>query len=405
MHSRSLLTFFLSTLFVSTLLAGDSRIALVTINSPALGITKEFNIYLGTVEVSDTTGVFEIDNPRVEIPAAQITHVAGSAGAIVTPHVVDEAQLNGHLYRITFDDTTFSQVVYNVKDVDAGVLVVENESSLDGLSEGPAFDGLRLVIKNFSSAVVDNENSGWSVGTSPWRAFITVTELSIGFEILRGYPHPADYRITVTDQVADTSIAAYGAPAIPMKLTVWNLTENRKSKIIFIERVKDQQLSRDDRLLILEPNDQGELKVTWSIVFTGTATDPAPVPGDTYIFKTRKPVTAADVYEFRGTLTSIAETPAITPSELTLYPNFPNPFNPATTIRYQLREAGKVKIVLFNLLGEEVRNLFDGWQTAGKHALSWDGRNQHGLNSSSGVYVCRIDSGNRSVTRKLLLLR
>lgn len=371
--------------------------------------SKNFRLRLrcfdGTVEVSDTSGVFEVNNPRVEIPAAQITHVSGSGDALISPHVVDETQLTGHLYRITFDDTTFSQVVYNVKDIDAGVLVVENESSLDGTNEGPAFDGLRLVIKNFSPAVVDNANSGWSVGASPWRAFITVTELSIGFEVLRGYPHPADYLITVMDQVADTSIAAYGAPAVPMKFTVWNLTENRKSKIIFIERVKDQQLSRDDRLLILEPNDLGELKVTWSIVFTGAATDPAPLSGDTYVFKTRKPVTAADVYEFRGTITSVAEATTNAPSELTLYPNFPNPFNPATTIRYQLREAGKVKIVLYNLLGEEVRNLFDGWQMAGMHALSWDGRNKLGLNSSSGVYVCRIESGDRSVTRKLLLLR
>lgn len=359
----------------------------------------------GTVEADDASGVFEVNNARVAIPAAQISHAAGSGGAIITPHVIDETQLTGHLYRLTFDDTTFSQLVYNVEDVDAGTLVLENESSLDGVSEGPAFAGLRLVIKNFSPAAVDNENSGWSLGASPWRAFITVTELSIGFEVLRGFPHPADYRITLTDQVADTSVAAYGVPAVPMKLTVWNLTESRKSKVIFIERVKDQKLSRDDRLLLLEPNEHDSLRVTWSIVFSGAATDPAPLPGDTYIFKTRKPVTTADVYEFRGTLTSVAETPAITPTELTLYPNFPNPFNPATTIRYQLRETGKVKIVLYNLLGEEVRNLFEGRQTAGIHTLSWDGRNKHGLNSSSGVYLCRIDSGNRTVTRKLLLLR
>ena len=359
----------------------------------------------GAVEVSSTSGIFEVFNQRVEIPAAQVSHVAGAGGAIITPHVVDESRLTGHLYRITFDDTTFDQIVYSVEDVDAGQFVVEHESALDGVSEGPAFDGLRLVVRNFSQATVDEANSGWAIGSSPWRGVVTVTELSLGFEVLRGFPYPADYRITLTDQIADTSVAAYGVPAVPMKLRVWNLTEDRRARVIFIEKVKDQQLSRDDRLLILEPDDQGVPRVTWSVLFTGKATDPTPLPGDMYVFRIRTPVTAADVYEFRGTLSSVQQATTAVPSELVLYPNYPNPFNPSTTIRYWLPNSGEIKIALYNVLGQEVRSLFEGWQSAGVHTLSWDGQTNAGLTGGSGIYMCRLQAGQRSLTRKLLLVR
>lgn len=100
------------------------------------------------------------------------------------------------------------------------------------------------------------------------------------------------------------------------------------------------------------------------------------------------------------------------PAQFTLKPNYPNPFNPATTIRYTLPHAGKVSIRIFNLLGEEVR----GWQNvtkpSGEHTLLWDGTDARGIEVSSGVYVLQIsyrsfESGALPIaqSRKLTLVR
>ncbi len=73
-----------------------------------------------------------------------------------------------------------------------------------------------------------------------------------------------------------------------------------------------------------------------------------------------------------------------------LYQNYPNPFNPVTHIRYQLPEAGYVKVVVYDMLGRELKTLVDDFREAGYYAVIWDGRNQFGKTASSGVYLYRL---------------
>ena len=86
-----------------------------------------------------------------------------------------------------------------------------------------------------------------------------------------------------------------------------------------------------------------------------------------------------------------------------LFANYPNPFNPSTTIRYSLAESRHTTITVFNALGQEIAVLHDGPREAGIHTLSWDGRNADGLRVSSGVYFYRLRSGNYVRTMKMLL--
>jgi hypothetical protein len=88
-----------------------------------------------------------------------------------------------------------------------------------------------------------------------------------------------------------------------------------------------------------------------------------------------------------------------------LYPNYPNPFNPSTTIRYQLPEFSRVSIQIYNMLGQSVRTLISGEQIAGTHELQWDGRNNSGIESPSGVYLLKIQAGRYASNQKLLLMR
>jgi flagellar hook assembly protein FlgD len=100
----------------------------------------------------------------------------------------------------------------------------------------------------------------------------------------------------------------------------------------------------------------------------------------------------------------LAEAQAI-PATYELSQNFPNPFNPATTI-HGLPKAGRVTLKIYNLLGAEVATLVEDEQkVAGYHAAIWDGRNKDGRIVASGVYVYRIRAGGFSSTKKLTLVK
>ena len=78
------------------------------------------------------------------------------------------------------------------------------------------------------------------------------------------------------------------------------------------------------------------------------------------------------------------------PKEFGLRQNYPNPFNPATVIKYALPKASVVKIQIYNILGQKVRNLVDEPQEPGYKTIHWDGRDNSGKEVGSGIYFYRI---------------
>ncbi len=94
------------------------------------------------------------------------------------------------------------------------------------------------------------------------------------------------------------------------------------------------------------------------------------------------------------------------PATFALKQNAPNPFNPATTIRFELPEPTQVTLVVYNLLGQEVIRLLDqvAYQ-AGYHQIQWNGRNTTGRSTASGIYVYRIAAGDFVQAKKMLLLK
>jgi hypothetical protein len=103
-------------------------------------------------------------------------------------------------------------------------------------------------------------------------------------------------------------------------------------------------------------------------------------------------------------VTAVEET-GVVPQHFALYPNYPNPFNPSTTIRFSLAQAGEAELGIYDLLGQRVAVLVRGLQEAGTQVLQWDGRDGQGRELASGVYLCRLQAGAQVETRKLLLLR
>ena len=88
------------------------------------------------------------------------------------------------------------------------------------------------------------------------------------------------------------------------------------------------------------------------------------------------------------------------PAEYTLSKNFPNPFNPRTTIKYAIPKSGEVSLIVYNLLGEEVTRLISENHQAGYHQVTWDASNM-----ASGVYFYRLQAGDFVQTRKMVLLK
>jgi len=86
--------------------------------------------------------------------------------------------------------------------------------------------------------------------------------------------------------------------------------------------------------------------------------------------------------------------------QTTLVSNYPNPFNPETTINYELKSSEMTSLIIYNSKGELVSKLFNGMQTAGAHSLKF---NAVGLNS--GVYFCKLQTGNQSIVKSMLLLK
>ena len=105
-----------------------------------------------------------------------------------------------------------------------------------------------------------------------------------------------------------------------------------------------------------------------------------------------------------GFVTGVSDNPNV-PTEFALDQNFPNPFNPSTHIRFTIPDAGNVKLSVYDILGQEICVAHDGFLSAGRHTVLWDGRNTSGETSPSGVYFYKLTQGNHQEVRKLILLR
>lgn len=101
----------------------------------------------------------------------------------------------------------------------------------------------------------------------------------------------------------------------------------------------------------------------------------------------------------------IADGQATLPRDLVLYANYPNPFNPSTTIRYDIPQAGLVNLTIYDLNGRLIETLVNEYMATGSHQVSWNGRDASGISVASGVYIYRLQQVGRVQSRKLTLIR
>ncbi len=102
--------------------------------------------------------------------------------------------------------------------------------------------------------------------------------------------------------------------------------------------------------------------------------------------------------------TNVDNSESKTVQQYELFQNYPNPFNPETTIKYSIGKPGNVKISIFNILGENIITCSEV-KSAGTFEFNWDGRDSRGFPVNSGVYFYRLDAGEYTFTRKMLMLK
>ena len=93
------------------------------------------------------------------------------------------------------------------------------------------------------------------------------------------------------------------------------------------------------------------------------------------------------------------------PTKFSLHDNFPNPFNPSTTIRFDLPIATKINLTIYNMLGQKVKTLKNSQLSAGYHSVNWNATNDQGFPVSAGMYFYQIRTNEFVKTKKMLLLK
>jgi hypothetical protein len=118
----------------------------------------------------------------------------------------------------------------------------------------------------------------------------------------------------------------------------------------------------------------------------------------------KRPSTFGMLEVINGPGTGVGDVAGL-PREFRLYENYPNPFNPSTSLKYQLAKATTVTIKVYNMLGKEVKTLVDKRQAAGTYTIQWDGTSDPGRNVASGIYFCKMVTPEYTRTHKMMLLK
>lgn len=93
------------------------------------------------------------------------------------------------------------------------------------------------------------------------------------------------------------------------------------------------------------------------------------------------------------------------PTELALFQNYPNPFNPVTTIEYALLRNCDVDLTIYDIMGQKVKTLVQGFQKIGYYSIEWDGISERGVRVASGIYFYKIKAGEFTQSKKMMIVK
>lgn len=222
-----------------------------------------------------------------------------------------------------------------------------------------------------------------------WRPALTFAQTGNGTQL----------QLTLTgagDILLPVELTEFGATVEQGRIRLYWTTESETDNMGFIlyrsERADGDFVRINDRLIPGSGNSQSFHRYEYLDQKTEAAKN--------YYYR------LADVdYSGKMTVHSVIAALQQQPQEFALQQNYPNPFNPSTNIRFSLREAGEVTLVVYNLRGEKIRTLLQGWRGQGSHETNWDGRDELGRMAASGTYIYELKTNERQVHRRMVLIK
>ena len=127
--------------------------------------------------------------------------------------------------------------------------------------------------------------------------------------------------------------------------------------------------------------------------------------GQTYTYMIKTVKDGVEYLSEHVTVSFVNDTDDVVVYNTELYRNYPNPFNPETTIQYSVKETDHISIEIYNIKGQKVKTLVNSVHEQGKYSLVWNGTDSHSKNSSSGIYFCVMKGNEYRSVRKMVLLK
>lgn len=126
------------------------------------------------------------------------------------------------------------------------------------------------------------------------------------------------------------------------------------------------------------------------------------IPGEAHILSALGADEFGTTFDIRIETTTKVEA---LPDAYALFQNNPNPFNPTTTISFNLASEGQVRLAVYNITGQRVKTLLNGPRQAGLHNVVWDGRDESGNSVASGIYFYRMETADYTESKQMVLLK
>ena len=348
-------------------------------------------------------------------------HTTGSATGEITIEIIDPtAVLGGHVYEITFEDTTIAgkdtdtlkTKNFSVWDVTDDEVCIDQCTLLKNGDEIPIFDGIELSFVNEENVSINQAASGWNRDEVYPYDFSPVTFIGV-----KGEKRPNDYRVIIGElgmsASKDTSIGIYKLPSKSVNFKVFNLVDGSEVPFAFAElngsdgmfSVDPNDADNTDIIMLLEKNQAGKLVYTWQLFMNTKKNGENPQAGDTLNLYLKKPFLSQDLYRFQMKEATVSEENA--KQALDDIRVVPNPY--VATAVWEPQNTynsgrGPREIHFINLPSQCIIRIYDVNGTLVdklEHDTTiengteiWDVLSKENLSISYGIYIYHVDAPN-----------
>ena len=365
------------------------------------------------------TPSFRIVNPYLAMTdTTSMKHLGGNGTGTVFPGIADSTALTGHTYTVSFDSLEGS-LRYSLYDKNTQQSKIQNAVLNTVTGSGTLVDGMRIWFNN-ESLGIDSMRSGFDSTVSSVRATLKRPDLGIikhaPIDIIVEF---GSMELTVNgDYVAPLDSAGTSNPTsktvrTPFKISILNDTAS--VQVLIRDSPWDGKVNRWDlgeEIIVLTPPPYRNVLTNShiGIIFKRNGDEiPDIPPGRRYVARTTRPFTDSDLFEFTAESTYGPPTGSPrtiqTPLRFYLEQNFPNPFNPVTTIGFSIPQEGQTTVMIYDIMGREVRTLVNERLDADSYHIQWNGMNNFSQPVSSGIYFVRLLSGTFVSTKKMILMK